>query len=321
MLTTDKLLVPAPSGALATLADDAREFLESARSKETLRGYRSDWRAFEAWCSTMGLQALPAAPQTVALYLTAIAGVKASATLQRHLSSISQAHQGAGFESPTTSTLVRQTWRGIRRTFGTASTGKTPVRTADIRAMVATFGDRPIDVRNRALLLMGFAGAFRRSELVALTIADIADTTEGLLITIRRSKTDQEAHGETIGIPYGSDPHTCPVRAYRAWIQLAEITSGPVFRPVDRHGHIAERHLGARAVAELVKSCAATLGLDPAQFGAHSLRAGLITSAAEAGVAERDIMRQSRHKSIPVMRRYIRDATVWQANAASAVGL
>ena len=187
--------------------------------------------------------------------------------------------------------------------------------------MVGTLDDRLIGVRDRALLLVGFAGAFRRSELVALDVDDMADTTDGLVVTIRRSKTDQEGAGEQIGIPYGSDPATCPVRSYRAWLDASGVTSGPVFRAVTRHGRMSDRRLGDAAVADVVKRCARVAGLDPCQFAGHSLRAGLITSAAEAGVAERDIMRQSRHKSVPVMRRYIRGATVWQANAAAAVGL
>lgn len=320
-LTADNTLTTVASGELAQLADDARGYIASAKADATVRGYRSDWRQFLAWCTERRLDALPAAPETVALYLTAQAGVKATATLQRHLTSISQAHQHAGHEPPTTAPVVRQTWRGIRRTFGTASAGKAPARTAEVRAMVATLDDRLISVRDRALLLVGFAGAFRRSELVALDVDDLADTADGLVVTVRRSKTDQEGAGETIGVPYGSDPSTCPVRAYRAWLEAAGIVFGPVFRPVDRHGRMAERRLGDRAVADVVKRCAAAAGLDPAQYAGHSLRAGLITAAAEAGVAERDIMRQSRHNSVPVMRRYIRAATVWQANAAAAVGL
>lgn len=321
MLTADTSLVTAPSVELEQLVAGARQLIDAAKAPATLRGYRSDWRQFAAWCAQQRLEPLPAAPETVALYLSALAGVKAAATIQRHLSSISQAHRAAGHESPTSAPVVRATWRGIRRTFGTASTGKAPARTAEVRAMVATLGDRLIDTRDRALLLVGFAGAFRRSELVALNVEDLADTADGLVVTVRRSKTDQEGAGETIGVPYGSDPATCPVRAYRVWLEVSGIDEGAVFRPVNRHGQMADRRLGDRAVAEVVKRCAERAGLDPRQYAGHSLRAGLITAAAEAGVAERDIMRQSRHKSIPVMRRYIREATVWQANAAAAVGL
>jgi site-specific recombinase XerD len=214
------MLEVAPSTELATLADAAREYGTASKAAATLRGYRSDWAGFTAWCRERGLDPLPAAPETVALYLTDLAGATATATLQRHLTSISQAHKGAGLTSPTGDETVRQVWRGIRPTFGTASRGKAPLLADDVRAMVAHLGHRPTDVRDRALVLMLYAGAFRRSELVALDVADVADTADGLVVTIRRSKTDQEGVGATVGIPYGSDPQTCPVRAYRAWLEV-----------------------------------------------------------------------------------------------------
>lgn len=319
-LTTGNGEVPALT--LEALAGSARAFVESARSPATLRAYRSDWRHFTGWCERRDLAPMPAAPETVALYLTDLAGVLATATLQRRLTSISQAHQQAGHDTPTGAALVRQTWRGIRRTFGTAQQGKAPARTAEVRAMVATLDlGRLKGVRDRALLLIGFAGALRRSELVGLDVDDVTETGDGLVVLLRRSKTDQEGAGERLGLPYGSDPATCPVRAWRAWLDASGVLEGPAFRAVDRHGRLGERRLSDRAVAEVVKASAAAAGLDPVQFAGHSLRAGLITSAAEAGVAERDIMRHSRHKSVPVMRRYIRGATLFQANAAAAVGL
>lgn len=306
---------------LSALADTARGYIADAKSPATLRAYRSDWQHFTTWCSERGLCSLPAAGETVALYLADLAGVKATSTLQRRLVSIAEAHRAADLEPPTTTAVVRATWRGIRRTFGTEQIGKAPARTSEIRAMVATLDDRLIGHRDRALILVGFAGAMRRSELVALDVADVDDRAEGLVVHVRRSKTDQEGAGERLGLPYGSDPATCPVRAFRAWIEAARIDLGPVFAPIDRHGNLGTTRLSDRAVAEVVKRTAKAAGLDPARFAGHSLRAGLITSAAEAGVAERDIMRHSRHKSVPVMRRYIRGATLFQSNAAAAVGL
>lgn len=322
LVTSENARVPATSDELRRIADEARGYMAQAKAPATLRAYRSDWAHFSGWCAGQGLEALPAAPETVALYLTDLAGVKAPATLQRRITSISQAHQAAGHEPPTRAMVVRETWRGIRRTFGTASQGKAPARTAEIRSMVATLDDaRLAGVRDRALLLIGFAGALRRSELVALDVADLVENGDGLVVTIRRSKTDQEGAGEQLGLPYGSDPATCPVRALRAWLAASGIDSGPVFRPISRHGAMADRRLSDRAVADVVKRTAKAAGLDPRAYAGHSLRAGLITSAAEAGVLERDIMRHSRHKSVPVMRRYIRGATLFQSNAAASVGL
>lgn len=181
-----------------------------------------------------------------------------------------------------------------------SSTKKAALETADIRAMVGTLGDRLIDVRDRALVLIGFASAMRRGEVTALDVEDVAVVPEGLAVTIRRSKTDQEGKGVTLGLPYGSDPATCPVRAYRAWLERSRLSAGAVFRQVDRHGrwrdgdlvvhdvHEAGR-IGGRAYGERVKLLAGRIGLDPATIGGHSTRRGFITSAARAKVVERDI--------------------------------
>jgi integrase len=306
---------------LEPLVDQARTFIAASKAPATLKAYRNDWSDFTAWTATHRMAALPAAPESIALYLTDQAGVKATATLSRRLVSIRAAHRAAGHEDPTGAAVVRETWAGIRRTFGTAQHGKAPARTAELRAMVATLDpETTIGARDRALLLVGFAAALRRSELVALDVDDMAEREDGLVVTVRRSKTDQEGAGEQIGVPHGAKAETCPVTALARWIEVSGIVSGPVFHSVARGGRIGDR-LSDRAVALVVKRAAAAAGLDPAQFAGHSLRAGLITSAAEADVHERDIMRQSRHKSIPVMRRYIRGATLFRDNAAAAVGL
>lgn len=306
---------------LATLLDTARSYHDAAKAPATLKAYRNDWACWSSWCERQGCSPLPAAPEAVALYIADLAGVKAVATIQRRLTSISVAHKAAGHDSPTKASVVTATWKGIRRTFGTAQNQKAPARTQEVRAMVATLGDGPGGARDRALLLIGFAGALRRSELVALDVDDVLEREDGLVVTIRKSKTDQDGAGEQLGLPFGSDPATCPVRALRRWYEVSGITEGPIFRPVDRHGTIGPRRLSDKGVAVVVKRTALAAGLDPTKYSGHSLRAGLITAAAEAGVQERFIMQQSRHRSIPVMRRYIRGATLFADNAASAVGL
>ena len=175
--------------------------------------------------------------------------------------------------------------------------------------------------RDRALLLLGFAGAMRRSELVGLDVADITEGTDGLIVRLRRSKTDQEGAGRTVGIPFGSNLATCPVRAWRAWLELSSITEGAAFRPVDRHGRIAVTRLSGQAVALVLKRHASRAGLDRDEVAGHSLRAGLATSAAAAGVPERVIAEQTGHKGTAMLRRYIREGTLFRENAASAVGL
>lgn len=304
------------------LVDSARGYMASSKAPATVRAYRTDWRLFSEWCDAHALAAMPAAPQTVALYLADQAGVLAVATLQRRLTSIAEAHKAAGEEVPTRAEVVRSTWTGIRRTFGTAQHGKAPARTRDVRAMVETLDvDTLAGARDRALLVIGFAGALRRSELVGLDVADVDESDDGLVVFLRRSKTDQEGKGARLGLPYGSETLTCPVRALRAWLATSGIESGALFRPVDRHGNLGGRRLSGRAVADVVKRTATAAGLDASRYSGHSLRAGLITSAAEAGVSDRDIMRHSRHQSADMMRRYIRDAQIFDRNAAAAVGL
>lgn len=318
-------LVPAGGATTlpATLAETverAGEYARQAKAPNTLRAYRSDWLDFDTWCQAHGLEALPATDKTVALYLTEAADRMKTSTMQRRLSAIAQAHKAAGHESPTKG-RVAMVWQGIRRAKGTAQKGKAPARTQEVRAMVATCGDGLLHARDRALLLLGFAGAFRRSELVGLDVADLDFGADGLTVTLRRSKTDQEGAGQKVGIPYGSTPQTCPVRNLRAWLDAASITSGPVFRSVNRWEQVSAARLTGRAVALIVKRCAEAAGLDPAQYAGHSLRAGLATAAAEAGVSERTIMAQTRHKSLPMVRRYIRDGNLFRDNAAAAVGL
>jgi integrase len=307
--------------SLVRLAEEARAFIGQAKAPSTLRAYRSDWRHFDAWCEVRSRVALPAAPETVALYLADLARTLKPATLQRRLTSISQAHQAAGFETPTSRLAVRETWKGIRRSLGVAQHGKAPLLTANVRLMVEQLPPSLIGARDQALLVIGFAGALRRSELVALDVADVSERDDGLVVAIRRSKTDQEGSGEVLGLPWGSNPSTCPVRSLRRWLEASRIENGAIFRPVDRHGRIANRRLSDRAVALVVKRSSEAVGLDPRLYSGHSLRAGLITSAADAGVPERVIMAHSRHRSIPVMRRYIRGATLFHENAAAAVGL
>jgi len=306
---------------LAAMLDQAQDYARLSRATNTQRAYRADWADFSAWCATQGLPALPATPQTVLLYLTDAAQRCKVSTLQRRLTTISQAHKAERHPSPTGDPAVRAVWAGIKRTKGTAQHGKTAAVTADLRRMVRALPEsNAIGKRNRALLLLGFAGAFRRSELVGLDIADVVVTGDGLVVTLRRSKTDQEGAGRTVGIPYGSDPTTCPVRATTGWIAAAGLTAGPLFRSITRHGKVQGR-LSDWAVAQVVKAAATGAGLDPALYAGHSLRAGLATAAAQAGVSERAIMAQTGHKSLPMVRKYIRAGSLFQDNAAAKVGL
>jgi site-specific recombinase XerD len=297
--------------------------MQAAKAENSRRAYRSDWRHFESWCRGQGLAHLPATPETVTLYITALAADHKPSSLQRKLTSITKAHQAAGFPTPASMqhAPVSETMKGIRRTLGTAQPGKEPLLTADILVMLDYLDDSLLGKRDRALLLIGFAGGFRRSELAHLNMEDITETADGLVIRVQRSKTDPEGKGISVALPYGSAAATCPVRSYRAWIAAAGITAGPAFRAVDRHGRVAVGCLDAGSIARVVKRAAEAAGLDPALYAGHSLRAGFATQAFLNGAAEVSIMRQTRHKSLNSLRKYIRERSLFRDNPAAKLGL
>jgi site-specific recombinase XerD len=301
--------------------EQVREFIRASKAENTIRGYQSDWRAFCTWCEPHGLCPLPASPETVASYIAECAGRLKVGSIQRRLNAIAEAHKAVGLESPTHHAIVANTMKGIRRTKGTAPVQKAPTLTDNIRAMVDASDIGLIGIRDSALLLLGFAGAFRRSELVGLDLEDCAFGKDGLTVTLRRSKTDQESAGRKIGIPYGSNPETCPVRNCQAWIEQVGIATGPLFRSLNRHGQVQEGRLSGVDVARVVKKLAERAGLDPAKYAGHSLRAGHATSAAIAGASERSIMKQTGHRSVQMVRRYIRDGSLFRENSAGKLGL
>jgi integrase len=303
------------------LPAQVRAYIHASKSASTLRGYQSDWRDFCAWCQARDARPLPAAPESVAAYIAECARHLRPGSIQRRLNAIAEAHKAAGLDSPTHAGIVRNVLKGIRRTLGTAPAQKAPALTDDIRAMVESADPGAIGARDRALILLGFAGAFRRSELVGLDLEDCAFARDGLTITLRRSKTDQEGAGRRIGIPYGSNPDTCPVRTVQAWVELAGIAAGPLFRSVSRHGQVQPGRLSGIDVARVVKKLALRAGLDPARYAGHSLRAGHATAAAMAGASERAIMNQTGHRSVGMVRRYIRDGSLFRENSAGKLGL
>jgi site-specific recombinase XerD len=309
-------LVPSPS------LERAREFARQSKAENTLRGYRSDWKDFCGWCEARELCPLPATPEAVASYIADCASHLKVGSIQRRLNAIAEAHKAVGLESPTSAGMVRNTIKGIRRTMGTAAVQKAAALTDDIRAMVSVTDAGLIGVRDRSMILLGFAGAFRRSELVGLNIEDCDFGKDGLTITLRRSKTDQEGMGRKIGIPYGSNPETCPVRTVQTWMEQAGIsTTGPLFRSITRHGRLRPGRLAGIDVARVVKKLAVRAGLDAAKYAGHSLRSGHATSAAIAGASERSIMNQTGHRSVQMVRRYIRTGNLYRDNSAGKLGL
>jgi integrase len=247
-------------------------------------------------------------------------GAKA-ATIARRLVVISQAHKGADLPSPTTSSLVTSRPRG-RPSHGRHRSGRQgarPRRRPEKDAEQASrYPGRPARSRTAPGWL---CRAFRRSELVSLDVADLEFSSAGLVVTLRVSKTDQEAKGRRLGIPFGSSEATCPVRAVQAWLETARIVDGPVFRPLDRFQRVQPTRLSAERVALIVKRRAKAVGLDPARYAGHSLRAGLATSAAAAGASDTVIMSQTGHRSADMVRQYIREGSLFRENAASLAGL
>jgi site-specific recombinase XerD len=312
---------PREPASLDALHRRAAEYVTASRSHNTRRAYRSDWEDFRSWCEAQQRIALPADPGTVALYLTSLAELKKVSTIERRLVTIREAHRAAGFESPTAHSAVRAVWQGIRRSHGSSTEGKEPILLDDLRVMITRLPGTLAGIRDRSLLLLGFAGALRRSEITALELRDVRFVREGMVLRIRKAKTDQEGEGRTLGIPYGTVQMTCPVQALRTWIDAAKITSGPLFRSVSQHGKIADRALSDRSVALIVKRSLEAVGRDPSAYAGHSLRAGFATEAARTGVEERLIQDQTGHKSLPMLRRYIRDGTLFTRNAAGKIGL
>ena len=308
-------VVPSPS------LEQVQEFIRASKAESTIRGYRADWREFCGWCEANGVSPLPALPEVVASYIADCAGRLKVGSIQRRINAIAEAHKAVGLDPPTHHAMVANTMKGIRRMLGTAASQKAPTLTDDIRAMVDATDTGIIGLRDRALVLLGFAGAFRRSELVALDVEDCSFGKDGLTVTLRRSKTDQDGVGRKIGIPYGSNPDTCPVRTAQGWMEVAGIGSGALFRSINRHGKVQQGRLSGIDVARVVKKLAERAGLDPAKYAGHSLRAGHATSAAIAGASERSIMNQTGHRSVQMVRRYIQDGSLFRENSAGKLGL
>jgi integrase len=301
----------------------ASSFEKNSRAKNTIRSYRSSWNDFERWCQLKGLTPLPATPNTVRLYISDKAGVLKVGTLGLRLASIAVIHNKAGYPNPASrrEEPLKSVWAGIRREKGSRRTQKAPILRKHIRMIVDQLSDSRASeaaelrrLRDRALLLIGFGGALRRSEIAALQIGDLEYDDRGVLLHIRSSKTDVYGEGEQIGIPSTGTAY-CPVRALKEWTEFAKIKDGNVFRAI-RHGPIVTGSLSTKTIANLIKKHAGEAEMDAELVSGHSLRAGMITQAAQSGAREVDIMRHSRHKSIPVLREYVRKATVWQDNAA-----
>lgn len=300
------------------LGDTAREYATNSKSASTRRNYRAGFAEFASWCEVNRRESLPATPGTVCDYLSALAerGAKAS-TLNLRRCAIGFAHRAANVADPTSSELVSAVLSGINREHGTAPDRKAPLTLDMLRPALEALPDTLQAIRDRAVLLLGFACALRRSELVALDVADLTLTADDLRVIIRKSKTDQTASGAEIVVP--SIPGELdPVAAVRAWLDASGIGSGPVFRRITKHGAIGRARLTGQVVALIVKRAARAAGLDHRRLSAHSLRAGFATTAALANVSDLDGMAVTRHKSVNTYRGYVRAAGTQQRRAIAA---
>lgn len=304
-------------GAVALLDDDVLSLAKASRAENTIRAYTKAMAAFREWCTGKGVESLPAEPEAVAAYLVhrMKGGAKAS-TLSVIVSAIRHWHKQAGFDpSPTESEGVQNVARGIRRTIGTAQTQKQPATAERISAMLAHIPKTTIGIRDRALLLLGFAGALRRSELAAIEIEHLAFTAEGMDVLLPFSKTDQEGQGTIVPIPNGQS--LMPVKAVQDWLAKSGFSAGPLFRPINKAGVVGTTALSDKSIGQVVKHYAELAGLDPEAFGGHSMRAGFITSAAERNVDLNRIMDQSRHTDPRTVRKYIRRAERYKDHAGA----
>jgi site-specific recombinase XerD len=313
-------LIPAEEADLAPFAQErasARRYAGMAKAASTLRAYRADFAAFSDWAEPRGLCAMPASTETVIMHLTAIADAGLSvSSIGRRLAGIAYAHRLGKFPNPCTGEDLREVLAGIRRTLGTAPKRKAAATADRVRAMLdACPAGTMIGLRDRALLALGFAGAFRRSELCALRVEDLVEVADGFRVAIRRSKTDQTGEGQEIVIPRGLKIR--PVQAVQAWLAAAGIADGLLLRAVHRSGHVKGTGLRGADVALIVKARAAQAGLDPAAFSGHSLRAGFATSAAESGASIFRIADQTRHKSMDVLRNYVRAVDAFKDHAGA----
>jgi site-specific recombinase XerD len=298
----------------------AANFARLDKAESTRQAYRSDFAIFTRWCASKGVCPLPATAETVAGFLAAQAeAALAASTITRRGAAIRYAHKLAGHEPPGNSEAVKATLRGIRRTIGTAPKNrKAPLLSEAMHRISRAAALDLKGLRDRALLLLGFGGAFRRSELAALNVDDLEFTDDGLKVTIRRSKTDQEGVGVTIAIIKGATS-TCPVRALMEWLKGARIESGPLFRAVRKGNKVQETRLTPKSVCVIVKSYAAMIGLDAKTVGAHSLRSGFLTSAARRGASVFKMRDVSRHKSMDVLQSYVRDADLFRDHAGAGL--
>ena len=298
--------------------------LQSSKANNTVRAYKSDFKDFGLFCAQNGFKSLPSEPKIVSLYLTHLSTkeVKMS-TLKRRLVSIGVIHKLKGHYLDTKHPIIIENIMGIKRRKGSIQKGKKPLLINNLKIIINVideYNNQDLKkFRDRSIILMGFSGGFRRNEIVSLDYDDLDFVSEGLKITLKRSKTDQFGEGSIKGLPYFDNPQYCPVLSLKNWIEISNISSGALFRRFSKGSKLSENRLTDQTVALLIKKYLNLAGIDNKNYSGHSLRSGFATSAAESGAEERSIMAITGHKSTEMVRRYIKEANLFKNNALNKI--
>ncbi len=308
---------------LKSLHEATLNNLKSSKANNTLRAYKSDFKDFGAFCAKHGLNSLPSDPKIVSIYLTHLSKNSKISTLRRRLVSISMVHKLKGHYLDTKHPIITENLLGIKRVKGSIQKGKKPLLINHLKSIINVIDEQKNEeikkLRDRTIILIGFGGGFRRTELISLDHEDLEFVPEGLKITIRRSKTDQLGEGMIKGLPYFSKEIYCPVTSLKKWLEVSKINSGPIFRRFSKGSLLTEKRLTDQSVVLLMKEYLKLAGIENKNFAGHSLRAGFATVAAESGADERSIMAMTGHKTTQMVRRYIREANIFKNNALNKI--
>ena len=309
---------------IKALQDETLLNLKNSKASNTIRAYKSDFNDFGLFCAQNGFKSLPSEPKIVSLYITQLSSknVKIS-TLKRRIVSIGVIHKLKGHYLDTKHPVIVENVMGIKRRKGSIQEGKKPILINDLKKLINVI-DKEINedikkLRDRSIILIGFSGGFRRNEIVSLNLEDLDFVSEGLKINIRRSKTDQFGEGSFKGIPYFDNIEYCPVISLKKWIKISNIESGPLFRSFKKSSKLSDKRLTDQTVALLIKKYLTLANINNKNYSGHSLRSGFATSAAEAGVEERNIMAMTGHKSSEMVRRYIKEANIFKNNPLNKI--
>ena len=308
---------------LKTLHEETLNNLKSSKSNNTLRAYKSDFKDFGIFCSRHGLNSLPSEPKIVSLYLTHLSKNSKISTIRRRLVSISMVHKLKGHYLDTKHPIIIENLMGIRRVKGSMQKGKKPILINHLKSIINVINEQKVDeikkARDKTILLIGFGGGFRRTELISIDHEDLEFVPEGLKIMIKRSKTDQFGEGMIKGLPYFTNELYCPVINLKKWLELSKIKSGPIFRRFAKGLSITNYRLTDQSVVLLIKKYLSLAGIENSNYSGHSLRSGFATAAAESGADERSIMAMTGHKTTQMVRRYIREANIFKNNALNKI--